>query len=121
MFNAKPSGTETLDFVIGQDFRQVGLLKNPQVDSAGHGGQPSTMVEPIAFTASTGRALKGLNFSAVKTFGEDKTILGATSGAKHLLIKTLETQYSIIKMMTLDLDISKGETVNETDGTGQVY
>ena len=28
MFNAKPSGTETLDFVIGQDFRQVGLLKN---------------------------------------------------------------------------------------------
>ena len=28
-----------LDFVIGQDFRQVGLLKNPQVDSAGHGGQ----------------------------------------------------------------------------------
>ena len=40
MFNAKPSGTETLDFVIGQDFRQVGLLKNPQVDSAGHGGQP---------------------------------------------------------------------------------
>ena len=30
MFNAKPSGTETLDFVIGQDFRQVGLIKNPQ-------------------------------------------------------------------------------------------
>ena len=72
MFNAKPSGTETLDFVIGQDFRQVGLIKNPQTDSAGHGGNGVS----TAFTSSTGRALKALNFSAVNTaFGEDLSLI----------------------------------------------
>ena len=29
MFNAKPSGAERADFFINQQFRQVGLLKNP--------------------------------------------------------------------------------------------
>jgi hypothetical protein len=36
MFNAKPAGEEGTDFIIGQDFRQVGLLKNPKVDSSGN-------------------------------------------------------------------------------------
>ena len=122
MFNAKPSGTETLDFVIGQDFRQVGLLKNPQVDSAGHGGQPSTdSGTSIAFTASTGRALKGLNFSAVNNpFGEDKTILGVTSGAKAFIDK--DSGNSVFYHQNEDTgfrSFQAGETVNETDGTGQ--
>ena len=117
MFNAKPSGTETLDFVIGQDFRQVGLIKNPQVDSAGHGGNGVS----TAFTSSTGRALKALNFSAVNTaFGEDKTILGATSGAKAFIDK--DSGNSVFYHQNDDTGFKSfqaGETVNETDGTGQ--
>ena len=117
MFNAKPSGTETLDFVIGQDFRQVGLLKNPQTDSAGHGGNGVS----TAFTASTGRALKALNFSAVNTaFGEDKTILGATSGAKAFIDK--DSGNSVFYHQNDDTGFKSfqaGETVSETDGTGE--
>ena len=117
MFNAKPSGTETLDFVIGQDFRQVGLIKNPQVDSAGHGGNGVS----TAFTSSTGRALKALNFSAVNTeFGEDKTILGATSGAKAFIDK--DSGNSVFYHQNDDTGFKSfqaGETVNETDGTGE--
>ena len=117
MFNAKPSGTETLDFVIGQDFRQVGLIKNPQTDSAGHGGNGVS----TAFTSSTGRALKALNFSAVNTaFGEDKTILGATSGAKAFIDK--DSGNSVFYHQNDDTGFKSfqaGETVNETDGTGQ--
>ena len=116
MFNAKPSGTETLDFVIGQDFRQVGLLKNPQTDSAGHGGNGVS----TAFTASTGRALKALNFSTVNTaFGEDKTILGVTSGAKAFIDK--DSGNSVFYHQNDDTgfrSFQAGETVNETDGTG---
>tara|TARA_Y100001954_G_scaffold47322_1_gene49605 strand:+ start:469 stop:1863 length:1395 start_codon:yes stop_codon:yes gene_type:complete len=116
MFNAKPSGTETLDFIIGQDFRQVGLIKNPQTDSAGHGGNGVS----TAFTASTGRALKGLNFSAVNTaFGEDKTILGVTSGAKAFIDK--DSGNSVFYHQNDDTgfrSFQAGETVNETDGTG---
>ena len=117
MFNAKPSGTETLDFVIGQDFRQVGLIKNPQVDSAGHGGNGVS----TAFTASTGRALRKLNFSAVNTaFGEDKTILGATSGAKAFIDK--DSGNSLFYHQNDDTGFKSfqaGETVSETNGTGE--
>ena len=117
MFNAKPSGTETLDFVIGQDFRQVGLIKNPQTDSAGHGGNGVS----TAFTSSTGRALKALNFSAVNTaFGEDKTILGVTSGAKAFIDK--DSGNSVFYHQNDDTGFKSfqaGETVNETDGTGE--
>ena len=117
MFNAKPSGTETLDFVIGQDFRQVGLIKNPQTDSAGHGGNGVS----TAFTSSTGRALKALNFSAVNTaFGEDKTILGATSGAKAFIDK--DSGNSVFYHQNDDTGFKSfqaGETVSETDGTGE--
>ena len=117
MFNAKPTGTETLDFVIGQDFRQVGLLKNPQADSAGHGGNGVS----TAFTASTGRALKALNFSAVNTaFGEDKTILGVTSGAKAFIDK--DSGNSVFYHQNDDTgfrSFQAGETVQETDGTGE--
>ena len=117
MFNAKPSGTETLDFVIGQDFRQVGLIKNPQVDSAGHGGNGVS----TAFTSSTGRALKALNFSAVNTaFGEDKTILGVTSGAKAFIDK--DSGNSVFYHQNDDTGFKSfqaGETVSETNGTGE--
>ena len=74
MFNAKPTGEESLDFIIGQDFRQVGLLKNPKVDSSGnvfrqlmvqgrHYSGDSDSGGGTFFTASTGRAVRGLQLA----------------------------------------------------------
>ena len=78
MFNAKPSGAERADFFINQQFRQVGLLKNPTTDSAGGAG--------VAFTEETGNTLKTLNFASLTTpFEKDQVITGGTSGAKAIV------------------------------------
>ena len=50
MFNAKPDGTEDGDFIVGNDFRQIGLIKNPK------------MHRDSDFTAETGIALPYLQF-----------------------------------------------------------
>ena len=77
MFNTKPSGAETGDFIIGNDFRQVGLIKNIELPDS-----------DAKFTESTGIALKKLVFSSVTTsFTADNTIQGATSGVKALIDK----------------------------------
>lgn len=75
MFNVKPSGNEQGDFVIGNDFRQIGLIKNPTLyDSA------------AAFTETQGRALKAMNVSSVTgNFSEDDIITGGTSTARAII------------------------------------
>ena len=73
MFNAKPTGDENGDFVVGNDFRQVTLLKNVlEYDSSG------------LFTGETGFGLKKLVLTSVndETFVDDLIIEGGTSGAK---------------------------------------
>ena len=76
MFNAKPSGAERADFFINQQFRQVGLLKNPEL-----GDSTST-----PFTEETGNTLRTLNFASLATpFEKDQVITGGTSGAKAIV------------------------------------
>lgn len=54
MFNAKPTGDENGDFIVGNDFRQVTLLKNvTEYDSSG------------LFTGETGFGLKKLVLTSV--------------------------------------------------------
>ena len=50
MFNAKPDGTESGNFIVGNDFRQIGLIKNPK------------MLRDSDFTAESGIALPYLGF-----------------------------------------------------------
>lgn len=70
MFNAKPDGEEGGDFIIGNDFRQVGLVKNVTQDSA----------NGALFSASTGIALNKLIMSAVTVdFTADTKILGGST------------------------------------------
>lgn len=70
MMNAKPAGDEGGDFLVDQDFRQVGILRNP----TDHSGTD--------FTASTGSALRTLTISGVSgTFAADTLVRGSTSGA----------------------------------------
>ena len=77
MFNTKPVGEEAGEFIIGNSFRQIGLLRNP-TDSAG-----------AAFTGSDGNALRRLQMASISTaFTQRSTITGATSGAKAFVDKT---------------------------------
>ena len=70
-FNILADGTEEGVFVTGNDFRQLGLLKNPlQYDST------------AAFTGNTALALKQLKLTTTGTFSADQLISGDSSGAK---------------------------------------
>ena len=135
MFNAKPSGEESLDFIIGQDFRQVGLLKNPKVDSSGNVGR-QLMVQGrhysgdsdsgggTLFTASTGRAVRGLQMASVSAnFTEDKTIVGGTSGARAIVDKDSGSGSGTALFYhqndsTGFANFIAGEALTESDGTG---
>ena len=135
MFNAKPSGEESLDFIIGQDFRQVGLLKNPKVDSSGntfrqlavqgrHYSGDSDSGGGTLFTASTGRAVRGLQLASLSNnFTEDKTIVGSTSGAKAIVDKDSGSGSGTALFYhqndsTGFANFIAGEALTESDGTG---
>lgn len=109
MFNAKPEGVEGDDFIIGNDFRQVGLIKNLK-DSAG----------TADFTESTGLALKKLVFSSVTSeFTADNTILGGTSGVKALIDKVDSSNVWYHQTEATGFgNFDSGESITETDGNG---
>lgn len=78
MFTIKPEGAAAGvvgadDFVVGNDFRQIMLIKNPKSSANGN-----------TFTNTTGRALKFIELtdsSDASNFSADARIEGATSGA----------------------------------------
>ena len=92
MFNTKPSGDESGKFLIGQDFRQIALIKNPRTtlyDSAfgshfgiGHGAKDSAAAGSY-YTAESGLALNKMLFENTAASDIlDTIIVGGTSGAK---------------------------------------
>lgn len=111
MFNAKPDGTESGDFIVGNDFRQVGLLKN----IAEAGG--STL-----YTNSTGLALSYLDFNTVTNgFTVDRVIVGATSGAKALVDYYDSTNGYVYFHQTHETGFeafTNGESISEEAGSG---
>ena len=110
MFNTKPAGEEGGDFIIGNDFRQVALIRNPK----------KNQLEDSDFTNITGNALDRMNFASITTpFTPDNTLLGSSSQAKAFVDKisgnsvyyhqTEETGYT---------SFEAGELVSEIDGSG---
>ena len=84
MFNTKPNGIEDSNFIVGQDFRQVVLIRNPihSSDSAADG-------PPV--TTSSGKVLNFLKLQATAASGFlDATITGGTSGAKAFVDEVTE-------------------------------
>jgi len=72
MFNAQPNGTQDGNFLVDQDFRQIGLVKNPTyLDSA--------------FTGTAALALDNMEVTSVSGFTseniKDSLIRGTSSGA----------------------------------------
>ena len=75
MFNTKPAGIEDSNFIIGQDFRQVALMRDPK--------KPTTDSD---FSNSSGKVLRFLKLQAAANANFlDATITGGTSGAKALV------------------------------------
>ena len=111
MFNTKPAGTENEDFIVGQDFRQVGLMRGLKV---------GVSAADSDFTAATGSASPIMTLSAVSaTFTTDKTILGSTSAAKAFVDKfDSDTIYYHQDSATGFLSFVAGEGVTETNGSG---
>ena len=108
MFNVKPSGDENTDFIIGNDFRQVVVMKNPKKNQAADSD----------FIADTGIVLNRLKFASVGVaFTADNVILGASSGAKAVIDKkdADEIWYHQNEDTGFGL-FTEGEAVNETGG-----
>ena len=108
MFNTKPAGAENDDFIIGQDFRQVAIIRNP-LDSA-----------DANVTTATASALNYMTLSSISTgFTADKTILGGTSGARAYVDKfDSDTIYYHQDVLTGFKAFQNGESITETNGAG---
>jgi hypothetical protein len=76
MFNAKPNGLQGGAFIVKNDFRQIGLVKNPKKNQ--------TVDSDFKDTAAL--ALRKLTLSSISNFDSDNArdalIVGGTSGAK---------------------------------------
>lgn len=109
MFNTKPSGTEGGDFLVDQDFRQIGLIRNPKVP-----------VTDSDFTAATGNALRYLVLASVATgFTSDNIIVGGTSGARAYVDNfDSDTIYYHQSIVTGFRPFTEGESITEVNGAG---
>ena len=109
MFVTSPDGDEGDTWVVGNDFRQVLLVRNPLAEDGG------------LFQSETGNALVSMKMNSIAAnFTADKTIVGSTSGARGIVATTDSDQVFYIQNETTGFtQFANGETVNETNGSGQ--
>jgi len=109
MFTAKPAGDEGSNWVVGNDFRQVTLIKNIEIPDS-----------DALYTGVTGNALRRMKFSNISSsFSADKTISGV-SGAKAYVVKTDSDDhvYYIQDSDTGFQPFRESEAITEDDGSG---
>jgi len=81
MFNAKPSGDVNGDFLIGgQDFRQIGLIKNPKIPTSRSSADSD-------FTGANASALNILTLQSPSGIAADQVIVGQTDGGRAFVDK----------------------------------
>jgi hypothetical protein len=109
MFTAKPAGAEGANWVVGNDFRQVALVKNIEVPNSNN-----------LYTGVTGNALRRMEFSTINTrFSVDKTIRGSTSLAEAYVVKEdSDTVWYIQDSDTRFGAFIEQESITETNGSG---
>tara|TARA_A200000159_G_scaffold21439_1_gene18286 strand:- start:6545 stop:7903 length:1359 start_codon:yes stop_codon:yes gene_type:complete len=109
MFNTKPDGVEGNDFIVGNDFRQVGLMKNLKDSAAG-----------TDFSQSTGIMLKQLRLSSVTSgFTSDNIIEGSTSGIQAYIDKVDSSNIWYHQSEVTGFgNFDSGENITETNGNG---
>lgn len=72
MFNAQPNGTQDGNFLVEQDFRQIGLIKNPTYLDSAFTGTAALCLDTMELTSVSG---------FTSTNAKDALIRGTTSGA----------------------------------------
>lgn len=77
--NTLLSGTETGDLTVGQDFRQVSLIKNPTL--------PASDVTATASTLRSRESLRLASGANLSGYQVDQLITGSISGAKAYLVQ----------------------------------
>jgi hypothetical protein len=77
--NTLLSGTETGDLTVGQDFRQVSLIKNPK--------QPASETTATATTLRARESLRLASGANLSGYQVDQLITGSVSGAKAYLVQ----------------------------------
>lgn len=109
MFTAKPAGDEGANWVVGNDFRQVTLVKNIEIPDS-----------DALYTGVTGNAMRRMKFSAItSSFSPDKTIRGATSLANAYVVKSDSDEVWYIQDSDTQFQpFTEGEVISETDGSG---
>ncbi len=108
MFHAPILGTDS-DFIVDQDFRQVGLIRDPLTPTG------------AVFNSTTGNALYSMSLSSVVTsFTKDKEVEGATSSAKAYIdhIDSNRLYYHQTEATGFATFIH-GELVEEINGAGE--
>ena len=115
MTTVRTAGAEGNDFIIGQDFRQIALLRNFQKGD-------SASVDSNVYDALTGTNLKYIKLDTTAeaaSFGEDNTIVGGTSGAQGYINK-IDSDYVYYHQTELTgfTAFSDSENVTEIGGSG---
>lgn len=110
MLHTKTAGSLD-DFIVLQDFRQIGIIKNPK---KGNGSDSD-------LTAETANALRSMRIDPITlAFNSDNVIVGGTSGTKAWVD---EVDSDILYYHQNDSTgygfFTVGETLTESDGTGE--
>jgi hypothetical protein len=122
MFNVILQGTENGEYIVGNDFRQIGLLRNPMgLDSDGLGNttySPLTVTRTVAMPSMTINA-GDPNLNAENITGDNILEQGST-GAKGVLIsvqddifyytQTQETGYTPFELGAITISNGGGST-----------
>ena len=111
MFNTKLIGDETNALITSNDYRQIGLIKNPKV---------GPLLTDSDFEGTAGNVLNKLKFGSIaQVFSEDKIILGSSSAAKAY-IDNADSSYVWYHQtdVTGFSNFDSGEAVNEANGSG---
>ena len=111
--NSQLSGSEGGDLTVGNDFRQISLIKKPQ-----------NFGTDVTATATTLRARKALvlaSAGSVSGFAVDQVISGSSSGAKAYLVEidtTNKVLYYVQNSKTGYADFVSGDTITGTLPSG---
>ena len=109
MLNIKPDGEENGNFIVGNDFRQIGVLRNLEIFDS-----------DARFTAVSGRALRFMRMNGLATsFTVDKFIRGASSTA-GAYIDDIDSDliYYHQNENSGFIPFTDGEIIAESDGSG---
>ena len=111
--NSQLSGSEGGDLTVGNDFRQISLIKKPQ--------NFGTTVTASATTLRARKALVLANAGSVSGFAVDQVIVGSSSGAKAYLVEidtTNKVLYYVQNSKTGYADFVSGDTITGTLPSG---